>query len=86
MHRATTPPDYKPMPGPKGRNAVTANRKPQPTTKPPSRSTLHNEIVTIRLVLKTAIRHGWLAHLPTSPRPIERREKSCIVRGSARGI
>jgi len=32
--------------------------------KPPSRSTLHDEIVTLRLVLKTAIRHGWLTHLP----------------------
>lgn len=32
--------------------------------KPPSRSTLHNEIVTLRQVLKTAIRHDWLQHLP----------------------
>jgi integrase len=32
--------------------------------KPPSRSTLHDEVVTLRLVLKTAIRHGWLKHLP----------------------
>ena len=32
--------------------------------KPPARSTLHNEIVTLRQVLKTAIRHGWLAFLP----------------------
>lgn len=31
--------------------------------KAPSRSTLHDEIVTLRQVLKTAIRHGWLAHL-----------------------
>jgi integrase len=31
---------------------------------PPSRSTLHQEIVTLRQVLKTAIRHGWLTHLP----------------------
>lgn len=28
-----------------------------------SRSTLHDEIVTLRQVLKTAIRHGWLAYL-----------------------
>jgi integrase len=34
------------------------------TGKPPARSTLHDEIVTLRLVLKTAIRHGWLTHLP----------------------
>jgi integrase len=31
--------------------------------KAPSRSTLHDEIVTMRQVLKTAIHHGWLAHL-----------------------
>ena len=34
------------------------------TGKPPARSTLHDEIVTLRQVLKTAIRHGWLTHLP----------------------
>ena len=31
--------------------------------RPPSRSTLHQEIVTLRQVLKTAIRLGWLEHL-----------------------
>lgn len=30
----------------------------------PARSTLHDEIVTLRQVLKTAIRHQWLDHLP----------------------
>lgn len=34
------------------------------TGKAPARSTLHDEIVTLRQVLKTAIRHGWLSHLP----------------------
>lgn len=36
------------------------------TGKPlrPARSTIHDEIVTLRLVLKTAIRHAWLDHLP----------------------
>lgn len=34
------------------------------TGKPPARSTLHDEIVTLRQVLKTAIRHAWLSHLP----------------------
>jgi hypothetical protein len=38
--------------------------KHKPRTKPPARSTLHDEIVTVRMVLKTAIRHGWLEHLP----------------------
>jgi integrase len=34
------------------------------TGKAPARSTLHDEIVTLRQILKTAIRHGWLTHLP----------------------
>lgn len=32
--------------------------------KPPARSTMHQEIVTLRQVLKTAIRAGWMQHLP----------------------
>ena len=42
------------------------SRVDKKTGKPkrPARSTLHDEIVTLRLVLKTAIRHGWLGHLP----------------------
>lgn len=32
--------------------------------KPPAHSTLHQEIVVIRQVLKTAQRHGWLSNLP----------------------
>lgn len=34
------------------------------TGEAPARSTVHDEIVTLRQVLKTAIRHEWLAHLP----------------------
>ncbi|WP_247517293.1 site-specific integrase [Bradyrhizobium sp. 190] len=34
------------------------------TGKAPARSTIHDEIVTLRQVMKTAIRHEWLAHLP----------------------
>ena len=34
------------------------------TGKPPARSTMHQEIVALRQVLKTAIRHGWLEYLP----------------------
>jgi integrase len=37
--------------------------------KPPARSTLHDEFVTLRLVLKTAVRHNWLSHLPDLSRP-----------------
>lgn len=31
---------------------------------PPARVTMHQEMVTLRMVLKSAIRHGWLSHLP----------------------
>jgi len=37
--------------------------------KVPSRSTLHHEMVTLRLVMKTAVRHRWLAHLPDLSEP-----------------
>jgi hypothetical protein len=37
--------------------------------RPPSRSTMHHEIVTLRQVLKTAIRHGWLTGLPDLSEP-----------------
>lgn len=32
--------------------------------KPPARSTLHQEIIVLRQVLKTAQRHGWLSSVP----------------------
>lgn len=41
----------------------------------PSRSTLHHEIVTLRLVLKTAVRHRWLAHLPDVSQPYKKSSK-----------
>lgn len=34
------------------------------TGKPPARSTIHQEIVTLRQVLKTAQRHQWIQHVP----------------------
>lgn len=34
------------------------------TGRPPSRSTLHQEIVALRQVLKTGQRHGWLTTVP----------------------
>ena len=37
--------------------------------KPPSTSTLHDEVVTLNLVLKTAVRHGWLASAPDVSAP-----------------
>ena len=44
-------------------------REKPPSGKPPSRSTMHQEIVTLRQVLKTAIRHEWLSHLPDMSQP-----------------
>ncbi|NGO54104.1 tyrosine-type recombinase/integrase [Allomesorhizobium camelthorni] len=38
-------------------------------SKPPSKSTMHHEIVTLRQVLKTAVRHGWLTGLPDMSTP-----------------
>lgn len=46
-----------------------------PKAKPPSRSTIHDEIVTLRQVLKTAQRHAWLAHLPDLSPPYGTRGK-----------
>lgn len=37
--------------------------------KAPARTTMHHETVTLRQVLKTAIRHGWLPHLPDLSMP-----------------
>lgn len=43
--------------------------------KPPAKSTLHDEVVTLRQVLKTAIRHNWLSHLPDFSSPYSRESK-----------
>jgi integrase len=43
--------------------------------KPPSYSTLHDEVVTLRLVLKAAVRHDWLAHLPDFSAPYKTSRK-----------
>jgi integrase len=37
--------------------------------KPPARNTMHQEMVTLRQTLKTAIRHGWLDRLPDLSEP-----------------
>lgn len=39
------------------------------TGKPLAHSTIHQEIVALRLVLKSAIRQGWLQHLPDLSAP-----------------
>jgi integrase len=37
--------------------------------RPPSRSSMHHEMVAIRQVLKTALRHNWLQYLPDMSQP-----------------
>jgi len=37
--------------------------------KPPAYNTMHQEIVTLRQTLKTAVRHGWLDRLPDLSEP-----------------
>ncbi len=37
--------------------------------KPPARNTIHQEMVTLRQTLKTAVRQGWLDHLPDLSEP-----------------
>jgi integrase len=37
--------------------------------QPPARNTMHQEIVTLRQVMKTALRHGWIDHLPDMTAP-----------------
>jgi integrase len=53
------------------------SRKHPETGEPirPSRSTLHHEVVTLRHVLKTANRHGWLPFLPDLSSPYKASSK-----------
>jgi len=53
---------------------VLPGQKPE-DAQSPARSTIHDEIVTIRQVLKTAIRHGWLSHLPDLSPPYKTQGK-----------
>lgn len=39
------------------------------SARPPARTTLHHETVTLRQVLKTAERHGWLSFVPNLAAP-----------------
>jgi len=43
--------------------------KSDPNGKPPARSSMHQEIVALRQVLKCANRHGWLPFLPDLSAP-----------------
>jgi integrase len=69
MHRAMTPTVGSRRAPPKPKDG-----EPIPY-KPPSRSTIHNEIVALRQVLKTALSHGWLEHLPNLEMPYRAQTK-----------
>jgi integrase len=56
-----------PIRDPKSNRILNDPRTGEP--KRPSRSTLHHEIITLRHVLKTANRHGWLPYLPDISAP-----------------
>jgi integrase len=45
------------------------------TWKPPARKTIHNEIVTLSLTLKTAHRHGYIQQVPDLSDPYRRHTK-----------
>ncbi len=42
---------------------------------PPARNTLHNEIVTLSMILKTAHRHGWIEQVPDLSDPYRKQSK-----------
>lgn len=45
--------------------------KPDAEGKRPSRSQLHHEEVTLRQIMKTALRHGWIEYLPDFSAPYQ---------------
>ena len=62
-HRMTEPDDYQ------------NGDEDKPAWKPPARNTIHNEIVTLNMVLKTAQRHKWIEHVPDVSDPYRRQSK-----------
>jgi len=43
--------------------------------KPPARKTIHNEVVTLSMVLKTAQQHSWIDYVPNLSDPYRRQSK-----------
>ena len=60
--------------GKKTKAAKLAKGEEKPV-KPPATSTLHDEIVTLNLALKTAVRHGWMRTLPDVSAPYNAQTK-----------
>ena len=71
VHRMTEPKTSTPAPKDNEDDGA-AQAKPW---KPPARNTIHNEIVTLSMVLKTAQRHGWLEYVPDLSDPYRRQSK-----------
>ncbi|MCB0712121.1 MAG: site-specific integrase [Ignavibacteriae bacterium] len=68
VHRMTKPADWD------EKNMIGEEGEVRPW-KPSARNTIHNEIVTLSMVLKTAKRHGWIDHVPDVSDPYRRQSK-----------
>lgn len=66
MHRMTEPQPEE------GQEDTQQNKKPW---KCPARNTIHNEIVTLNMVLKTALRHNMIEYVPDLSDPYRRQSK-----------
>ncbi len=79
IHRSKNPyiPPTKDDPdGSKRREAIKKGEMDPPP--PPARNTLDNEVITLRLVMKVALRKGWITGLPNFAAPYKKQMK--IVR------
>jgi integrase len=76
IHRMKTGRMPRRKPGDEGeRQLITPRSAKEEPPKPPARSTLHQEIVCLRQVLKTANRHRWLDYLPDLSTPYKTSSK-----------
>ncbi len=83
-HKAHLKNHLRPFFGKKGVREITADTaqeyrihraKTSRTGKPPARNTLDNEVITLRLVMKVALRKGWITGLPNFSAPYKKQMK-----------
>jgi integrase len=83
-HKAHLKNHLRPFFGKKGVMEITADTaqeyrihraKTSRTGKPPARNTLDNEVITLRLVMKVALRKGWITGLPNFAAPYKKQMK-----------
>jgi len=83
-HKAHLRNHLKPFFGKKGVAEISADTaqeyrihraKTSRTGKPPARNTLHNEIITLRLVMAAAVRKGWINGVPDFSPPYKKQMK-----------